>query len=289
MKRNNVYRKLVRYFFCCLTLISPSLNSRIIYRKTFGRKLNLDKPELFNEKLMWLKLNTYNKNPIVTKCADKYLVREYVKDHGCEEILNDILYIYNSPKDINWDVLPNKFALKWNFGSGFNLICEDKTKLDIKKSNILLNKWGRRKYHLPFSEMQYKYINKKVICEPFLESKSNKVPDDYKIYCFNGVPKIILYCTNRERSVEKYFFDLNWNILDITNSNEDFIKRPDSLDKMIEYSKKLSVGFPFVRVDFYEVNGQPIFGEMTFTPAACLGKHYSEEWEYRLGQMINLK
>ena len=117
-----VYSKITCFKYCTATLISPTLNTKLRYKSAFGKKLDLGNPKTLNEKLLWLKLNKYMKDPLVIQCADKYAVRDYIKDCGCEEILNDLIAVYDSPKEIDWDALPEKFVLKWNFGAGMNII-----------------------------------------------------------------------------------------------------------------------------------------------------------------------
>ena len=114
-----------------LTLISPQLNTRIRYWQNFRQKINLKNPQTLDEKIQWLKFNTYYKNPLVIQCADKYAVRDYVKQCGCDEILNELYFSWDSVDEINWDLLPDSFVIKWNFGCGHNLICRDKTQLDM--------------------------------------------------------------------------------------------------------------------------------------------------------------
>ncbi len=163
--------KIVHIFFSLLTLISPTLNSKFIYWRTFHRKLNLENPVTFNEKLMWLKLNKYMKDPLVIQCADKYGVRAYVEGCGGKEILNELIGVFDSVDDINWDSLPNQFVLKWNFGAGMNVICTDKQSMDKEEVFRQLRRWGKSKYWLIYSEMHYKYIERKIICEHLLASE----------------------------------------------------------------------------------------------------------------------
>ena len=129
-------------FRSCLTLISPKLNAVVLHKVKTGRKLDFDNPVTFSDKLVVLKITNYNHNSLVKQCADKYVVRQYLKSKGHESVLNDLLAVYDSVDDIEWDKLPNQFAMKWNFGCGFNIICRDKTKLDIPKTIIHLCKWG---------------------------------------------------------------------------------------------------------------------------------------------------
>ena len=259
-------------FWSALTLISPVWNTKLLYFRAFRKKLDLKHPKTFNQKLLWLKLNRYMTDPLVIQCADKYLVRDYIKECGCEEILNDLLGAWDSPQEIDWNKLPSQFALKWNFGAGFNLICDNKEKLNQKEVVQQFRKWGRSKCWLPHSEMQYKYIPKKIICEKYLNDGTGKLPVDYKIYCFHGEPKAILVMTGREGEMKAVFKDCDWN------SMEDFKKydtyedapRPKQLEQLIAVAKKLSAPFPFVRADFFICNEKLYFGELTFTPAGGL-------------------
>lgn len=256
-----------------LSIISPQLNTQysyFLFRRNF---LNLSNPKTFSEKLSWLKLNRYNNDEIVKICSDKLAVRQYVKENGLEYMLNKIIAVYEKPEDILWDKLPDKFVLKWNFGSGYNYICQSKDALDIPYVIKKLNNWKKSKFWLFFSELQYKVNKKYILCEKFLESEDNKLLD-YKFYCFHGVVRAILVIDRYENNNNKAaFMSDDWTYMGSIDYKyrESFIpKRPKSLEDMIKASEMLSKLFPFVRVDFYESRGNPIFGEMTFTPAAGL-------------------
>ena len=268
---SKVKYKILNIYVCLLTIISPSLNTKYWYKKKFGQKLNLKNPQTFNEKLLWLKLKVYNNDPKVIQCADKCAVREYIKQRGIEEILVNVHGIYEKADDIPWEELPDKFALKWNFGAGMNIICPDKSNLDFEKSAKKMKRWGKRKIWLQYSEMQYKYAPKRIICEEFIETANNAAITDYKLYCFNGVPKAILVMTDRGTKIKAVFKDFDWcTIGKIEKYKEEYEpSRPsnDLLEKMFSYAKTLSDSFPFVRVDFYIENERIYFGEMTFTPA----------------------
>ncbi len=264
-------KRILYHIRCTLTKISPELNTRFNYFLKHHRRLNLRKPETFEEKVLWLKLKDYNHNPLVVKCADKYLVREYVEEKGCGQTLNTLIGAYDTVEEIPWDELPERFVLKWNFGCGFNLICADKSKLDIEEAKAKLNAWGEKKYWLPYSEMQYENAPKKLICEAFLEDKgNNKALTDYKLYCFHGEPEAIMVMNDRGETIKREFFDKNW----VRQPNPKGkpapaveTPRPACLEEMLDAARRLTAPFPFVRCDFYIVNGRPIFGEMTFTPA----------------------
>lgn len=268
-----IFSKLQNIYFCILTIISPRLNTIARYRAVYGRKINLGSPKTFHEKLLWLKLNRYINNPLVIMCADKYKVREYVKQVGCDEILNELISVYDNVKDIKWDELPDKFVLKWNFGAGMNIICENKLQLNEADVVKQLRKWKKKKSWLSHSEMHYKYISPKIICEKFLEEENNDGLDDYKVYCFHGKPRAILVMQDRKNDLKAEFFDTDWKKLDGNSKYsklENEILKPLCLGEMLMYAERLSEGFPFVRCDFYIVNNRVIFGELTFSPAGGL-------------------
>ena len=261
----------------CLTLISPKINAKVVHRIKTGRNLDFQNPKTLAEKLVVLKIQNYNRNPLVKKCADKYAVRDYVKAKGYGDLLNDFLAVYDTVDDIQWEKLPNQFAMKWNFGCGFNIICTDKTQLDIPKTTIQLRNWRRVRPYLGYAEMQYKGVEKKILVEKYLSTSDGHLPPDYKLYCFNGKCVAILYIADRNLIPHRgAFFDTNWHYLGLPMKEgrsaqyaefDALPQVPNSLNKMIEAAQALSEPFPFVRVDFYDIDGKAVFGEMTFTPA----------------------
>lgn len=283
-----------------VTLLSPELNTRLRYFKTFGKRLNLKNPTTFNEKIMWLKLKRYMYNPLIIQCADKYRVREYISGCGCGNILNGMIGVYDSPDDINWDELPERFALKWNFGAKMNYFCLDKSKLNKNEVLKQLKEWGKSKYWLLSSEMQYKFAPKKIICEELLGTDSAsagewEAPEDYKVYCFNGVPKYVMVCIGRKAGHKPkfYFFDANWKLARINNDGKNApegftIEKPSCVDALLQYAEKLAKPFPFVRADFYIVDDKIYFGELTFTPAAGLDKGYLPETDKMFGEYLDI-
>lgn len=124
-----------------LSSISPIYATKLFYKKMFNKPLNLKNPKTLNEKIQWLKLNTYKDNPLITQCADKYLVRDYVASKGCREILNELINVWDSVEEIDWNDLPNKFVLKLNHGSGYNIVCDNLKKLDLSKTKKQLKTW----------------------------------------------------------------------------------------------------------------------------------------------------
>lgn len=247
----NTHQKIMKAYCCALTLISPELNTRIRYRMVFGKKINLDNPQTLNEKILWLKLYRYMKDPLVIQCADKYRVREYVEKCGCGRILNELIGVWESANQIPWEELPNQFALKWNFGFGMNIICSDKKNLDPKKAVSQLRAWEKSKPWLPYSEMQYKYTPKKIICEKYLsEIIPNTSITDYKVYCFHGKPLAILVMHNRNHgssnqsnNMRTEFFDATWRPLTNTSKYKNVdvpSEMPVCFDEMMNISMMLS-------------------------------------------------
>lgn len=282
-----------KQYYCLLTRISPELNTKRMYKSKFGRKLDLQNPITLNEKLLKWKLESFHKDKLVRQCADKYAVREYIKEKGCEDILVPLIAVYDSVEEICWDSMPDSFVIKWNFGCGFNIICPDKSKLDIEKTKKVLRKWGRTKFHLFFAEMQYDIKDKKIIVEKYLKPKEGILPEDYKIYCFHGKPMYTMVCTDRKAAgmAKYYFFDDKWELARINRDSktapEGFqLPRPKCFDKLLEVAGKLSEPFPFVRADFYIVDDKVYFGELTFTPAAAMDNKRLPETDIMFGKLF---
>lgn len=279
-----------------LSLISSKLHAQVLFLLIFKRRLFLSKNKIktLNEKIQWLKFNEYYKD-IYTKCADKYLVREYVEKKGCSEILNPLLGSYNSFEEIDFDKLPKKFALKCNHGAGFNIIVNDKSRMDLRIIKSKLDKWMQTDFSLVGAEPHYKNITRKIICEEFLVNELGEFPDDYKFYCFDGIPQYVMLCQGRKNNETKfYYFDMNWNLAPLSNDSWDAIsqkieiEKPIGFDQMKEYAYKLAANFKFVRTDFYLINGKVIFGELTFTPSAGLDRDRLLATDIKLGSLLKL-
>lgn len=285
-------------FKSLLTLVAPRLNTEVVYFFKFKKRINLKHPQTLDEKIQWLKLNTYLNNPLVTQCADKYAVREYVEKSGCGEILNELYGAYDKVEDIPWNELPNSFVLKWNFGCGQNLIVRDKSKLNLDEAKKKLKKWYtiHDTFYLPYSEMQYKGIPPKLVCEKLIETEDGDLPVDYKLYCFNGRPDCVLVCAKRghmKHGAEYYFFDKDWNLKRYNKRGkeapEDFtLPKPENLGLLFDYAEKLAKPFPFVRADFYLEKGQVTFGELTFTPCGGFDVNRLPETQVLFGNMVTL-
>lgn len=269
--------------------ISPVTAAQILYFRKTGKYLNLRKPRDFNEKLQWLKI--YWDDPLKAMCADKYQVYHYVESQGCDNILIRLLAVYDSPDEIIWDELPEKFALKCTHGCKYNIITRNKHELDPEAVRQQLWQWMGERFGRKSLEPHYDRIRPRIILEDYIETRSGLLPWDYKIFCFNGVAKLVEVCSERERELRFDFFDLDWNILPI--SFEEFRRDtppepPGCLPEMLAYAEKLAQPFPFVRVDFYDNDGVPIFGELTFTPGSSMSTRFSEYGQRYLGDLLAL-
>lgn len=256
-----------------------------------GYKINLDNPKSFNEKIQWLKLNY--RNPLLTKCADKYAVREYVKEKIGEEYLIPLLGVWDSPDDIDFDSLPNQFVLKVNWGSGQNIIVKDKLTLNIEEAKEKLRNWlnSKSNHYYMGLEWCYKDIPPKIIAEKYMAKMSESLID-YKIFCNYGTPKFLFLGIDRFKDLKFNFYDLDWNLLPVKNHyeiSEKPIQKPNNYNKMLEIAEILSKEFPHARVDLFEIEGTIYFGEITFYHFGGTEPFEPREWDYKFGDMIDIE
>ena len=260
------------------------------FKLRFNKKLDLDVPKTFNEKLQWLKLN--DRKEMYTKMVDKHEVKKYVANIIGEKYIIPTLGIYDRFDDIDFDKLPNQFVMKCTHDSGGLIICKDKNRFDKNAAKKRMNKFLRRNYYYIHREWPYKDVKPKIIIEKYMEDKNSDELIDYKVMCFNGKAKIIFTCTERfGDGLKVTFFDLNWNKLPFERhypSSDLEIKKPKNYKKMISLSEKLSQIISFVRIDWYEINGKLFFGEYTFYPGAGLEEFTPKIWDEKLGDLIDL-
>lgn len=272
--------------------ISDKTYLKIVFRLKIGMRLDLNNPKSFNEKLQWLKIN--NRDEKYTNMVDKYEVKKIVSKSIGEEYVIPNIGIYDSFEEIDFNKLPNRFAIKCTHDSGGYVIVSDKKKANIKKIKKKINKSLHRNYYYSGREWPYKNIKPRIIIEEYMEDNKKGGLVDYKIHLFNGVPKIILVCKNRfNNKMTEDFFDTDWNHLKIKREDHDNsiekITKPKMLKKMLEISKMLSKNICFLRIDFYEINGKIYFGEFTFFPASGFKPFVPEPVDWELGDMIDLK
>lgn len=262
------------------------------YKAMTGEKLNFENPKRFNEKMQWLKL--YDRRPEYVAMVDKHIVKKYVADIIGEEHIVPTLGVWDRPDDIDFESLPNQFALKCNHNSGLGMyICRDKTSMDIEVVKRNLQNGIAEDYYNKTREWPYKDVPRKIIAEKYLTDESGELTD-YKVHCFNGVPKYILVCKDRfkESGLTEDFFTPEWEHMDVKRPknglSKEPIPRPKELDEILEYARKLSKDIPFVRVDFYIINGKVYFSELTFFPASGFVKYEPDKWDYIFGEWIEL-
>ncbi len=289
-----VNRKKTIVYKLLFTLGLKRTVSDIIYMRTYGKKINWSHPTTLNEKLMVLKHRDYMSNPLVVQCADKVGVRDYVKNKGCPEILTELcgLGVYANVKEIEWDSLPNQFALKCAHGCNMNIVIDNKELFDKDTVFKQLDYWQHIRFGYENGEWHYLYIKPRIICEKYYGTDNGRFPVDYKLFCMNGIVRCIEVCSEREKGHAQYvFMDCNWNRLYIDRAgiNREFLpEKPVSLEAMMKYAILLSKDFPFVRVDFYEFNNRPILSELTFTPAHNCIQSLTEEGQIQLGGLLSI-
>lgn len=252
-----------------------------------GYKMNLDNPKTLNEKLNWYKLNY--RNDLMVTCADKWLVRQYVKDKGLENILIKDFGVYEKVEDINLDTLPNQFVAKVTGDSGGVVVCKNKDSFMEKAKIKFKNLNGD--YSSVNKEWHYHYIKNKIIIEEMIETDDGHSPKDYKIFCFDGEPKFLFVASERDVDVKFDFFDLEWNHLPVKQGHLNSkieIKKPEKFDEMLEICRVLSKDFPHVRVDLYYEKGKIYFGELTFFHFSGTTPFHPKKYDYIFGEYFDL-
>lgn len=270
--------------------ISDEEYVRRYYKGMFGKELKLNPPTTFNEKMQWLKL--HDRKPEYSTIVDKYLVKDYVAGIIGQEYIIPTYGVWEHFDQIDFDKLPNSFVLKCTHDSGGLVICKDKNLFEKEPAKKKLEKSLSSNYFKLFREWPYKDVKPRIIAEEYMIDNSVNDLPDYKIHCFEGKPLYILVCSGRfsTSGMTEDFYDNQWNKVNISrpqhpNSNA-CIKPPSCLDEMLQLATKLSDGYPFLRTDFYVVNGKPYFGELTLYPASGLMPFVPDEWDYKLGELF---
>ncbi|RHP47279.1 ATP-grasp fold amidoligase family protein [Clostridium sp. AF32-12BH] len=285
--------KIMTFVKKSLRFLPDKVYIKLYYRLRVGRKLNMGNPETLNEKLQWLKFNY--RFPLQSIVSDKLLVRDYVKEKIGEKYLISLLGSWKEYSDIDFSALPNQFVLKCNHDSGGLVVCTDKEKLNHEEAKKKIEKSLRSNFFYIGREYQYRNIKPMIICEKFI-SDNGKVPMDYKIYCFNGKPDVILVCRDRfsknTHRASYLFFDQKWNFQPLDKGDENLqdvnIPKPENLDEMIEIAKKLSEDFVFARIDLYNIKGKIYFGEITLSPNSGFDPDIKYETDLMFGQKLEI-
>ena len=266
---------------------------KLYYRLRVGRPLNTKNPTTLNEKLQWLKFNY--RFPLQSLVSDKLLVRDYVAEKIGAEYLIPLLGTWENYDDVDFDKLPEKFVLKCNHDSGGLVVCTDKSKLDHKEARNRVEKSLKSNFFYIGREYQYRNIKPRIICEQFI-SDNGKVPMDYKIYCFNGKPDVILVCKDRfsdnTHRASYLYFDQEWRFQPLNKGDETLtevdVPKPKNLDRMIEIAKELSKDFLFARIDLYNIDGQIYFGEITLSPNSGFDPDIKYETDLMFGERLKI-
>lgn len=261
------------------------------------RHVNIIHPQTWDEKVNWLKI--FDRKPLYHKMVDKYevkpIIAEITKDiswGGCIPTIG----VYNKFEEIDFNSLPNEFVIKCTHDSESIIICKDKKSFDFSTAREKINEHQKidySRYHR-IVEWVYRGVKPRIIIEPFMRDGNNEELVDYKFYCFNTEPKYIFYAFDRFSDVKANMYDLDWNLMPfdhIYKRQELKMERPACIDTMAILAKRIAsyVKSPFLRVDFYYINGEIYFGEVTFYPNGGFGQFDPEEWNIKLGEMIDLK
>lgn len=259
---------------------------KYFFRK--GRFINFESPKLFTEKIQWLKV--YDCNPIKTMLADKIAVRHWIQKQIGEEYLKKVYGVYEKWEDIDFLKLPKEFVLKTNHGSKMQQIFLNHPIRRLKLKNKFEEYLNVNYAFKSGYELQYKDIKPVIFAEEYLQNTDELF--EYLIFCFNGVPKLILFASGKNKKVpECTMFDTEWNNLHFNYGgklHKEEIPCPKNFDKMLEIARELSKDFKFVRVDLHNIDGKIYFGEMTFTPASGYMKFSNPKYDRILGDMLDL-
>lgn len=294
MQKVTILQKLCRGVLNRMVYILPDKWFLFLrFRNEVGYWPHLNHPRTFNEKLQWLKLHDIH--PEYTQMVDKIEVKKYVASKfGGGKYIIPTLGIWNSVDEIEWGKLPQKFVIKVSSDSGGIVVCKDKQKLDIcAAKKVLSYGWGRD-CSVRNKEYPYRNITPRIIAEEYKEDESGYELKDYKIFCFNGEPKLLFVATDRQMDTEETkfdFYDLQWNHLPFKNGHPNSkrsLEKPKNFEQMLDIARKLSAGIPHVRIDLYNCNGNIYFGEMTFFHNSGMVPFEPLEWDFKLGGLLKL-
>ena len=266
-----------------------------VFEEKMGRPLNLENPKSFSEMIQWIKL--YYHNPVMSRCADKVLFKEYIKEKLGEGYTAKLYDVWEMPEEVNLRDIPEQCAVKSNCSSdGCNIkLITDKSKIDFDKAEkeIKTSWFDRLKLHTNSFANYYYEVQPKVYVEEYLEEA-----DDYDVLCFHGEPKFVYVKTehfnngvNREVGYPVSFYTTDWQYIytkykELPTQKD--IPKPAHLKEMLEISRKLSKEFPFVRVDFFENAGKLYVAEFSFAPWAGLRAYEPEAMDYEMGKWLDI-
>lgn len=281
-----------------LSFVPDRTMVKIQYRLKTGRRLDLNNPKRFTEKLQWYKL--YYRDPLMAQCADKYEVRRYIRQCGLESLLNELYGVYDTPDEIDFNKLPQSFVLKDTLGGGGNsvILVPDKEKLDRENACARMWNWVNEPVNKKHPGREWVYDGRKhrILVEKYIESDpGNGGLIDYKFFCFQGTAEYLYVIADRElgRQAGMGIFHADFERLDVRRVGEkelsDNMKKPENYDRMRTLAEQIAAPFPEARVDFYNRNGKVIFGEITFFNASGYMLFEPDEFDYIMGEKFSLK
>ena len=293
LKENKLKRAVVVPFRGIVKATNKKWYISYQYKYITHHKLDWKNLNRYTEKLQYLRLYVYPKNPLVSQCAGRVGAREYLKSRGFGDLLINIYGIFDRFEDIDFDKLPNQFVMKCSHGCAMNYICWDKSKIDYEALKKQFNKWLKTNYGKKTLELHYSPIKPQIIIEELM-LENGKLPTEYKIHVFNGVPRSLYVVTSRGVDIRYNNYYIDWTPFDGSQFNgwkkTDYpLEKPQNWDKMVEIAKELGRDFPFVRVDLYNINGKIYFSELTFTPAKGTLILDDDKCDFEMGEWLDIK
>lgn len=271
-------------------IIPDELYLRIAYRMVTGETLHLNPPVTYNEKLQWLKLN--NRKDLYTSMVDKYEVRKFIKERIGDGYLIPTLGVWDKLEELDFDSLPDEFVLKCTHDCGGLIICRDKTKLNREAAKKKLAACLCHNFYYQGREWPYKNVKPRIYAEKYMSDPNEEQLSDYKVFCFDGMPRMIQVDYDRYIGHKRQFFDTEWNRMDVSfhflSDTKKQIARPSVLEEMLELSRKLSAGFPHLRTDFYIIGNKLYVGEMTFFHGTGFGRWWPKSFDAEMGSWLDL-
>ena len=288
-EKQNVIRLALDFFYrnTCSRLVSDDVYLKTRFKLRMGYSLDFDNPKTFNEKMSWIKL--YDRNPLYNTMADKYAVKKYVADLVGVEYVVDNYFVAENWDEIDFSTLPNQFVIKCTHDSGGAFICRDKTSFDYEGTRKKIEHNLKQNYFYPNREWPYKNIKPRIIIDKFLDDHTGNELRDYKFWCFNGNPTF-MYCTIKGKNIFENFYDMDFKPVNIDHGfprHKPEFEKPASFELMRDLAVALTKDIPFVRVDFFEVEGKVYFGEFTFFDWGGM-RAFGGDWDNRIGSMIKL-
>jgi len=281
-------------------IIGCVLSDEAWYRQMFllahGYALELNEPRTLNEKIQWLMLN--NRKEYLTQWADKFKVRDYIRDILGEQYLIPLLAVAKDPYEIDFSVLPEPFIIKPTHSSGLTIVVRDKSKMDWNSVAKQCSNWLRPHRFCKDREWHYRTIPPKIVVEKLLIDENGNIPFDYKFHCIHGKIEAIQVDIDRQTNHRRNLYDLNWKRLPFVWSicagdkplwpQGREVKKPDVLSELIIVTKRIAKIFPYARIDWYIVMNRIYFGEVTFHHGGGYERILPFGWDRKLGDKLHL-